>query len=302
MQMSKKKMKGMTLVEIVISIAIYGMIALLITEVMTLINATIRSTQQLNTRLSYEAKYADNLLTKDSNGVAFTSLQENVILNYNNGTTQSTSLPAVRVSIVYDLDNATGAKTLDRNQFADYTEAGGAALLRASEYETDYDGNIVGTNYHPNTNYKFMTFNKVSAGTEPKPEGAFVLALTLDDADAAAITKIEVEGPLNDGTTSRVLTKAMQSGGSFATGQVLNIDLLNNAPATGDLGTTFQDVTVKIYKNVIAPTSGKNLGEQIVSESEVRAYTAVQVSTYENYYTTCSVSYAGDSWTFPQSS
>jgi len=65
----KTAFKGMTLFEIVISIAIYGTIALLLVEIMGTVNSTMRSTTALNERLSYEEKFADNRMTvADSRG------------------------------------------------------------------------------------------------------------------------------------------------------------------------------------------------------------------------------------------
>ena len=62
---SKRKLKGMTLIEVVISIGIYAVIALLLTEIMSLVNATMKATNQLNRRLAYESKFADNMLLSD---------------------------------------------------------------------------------------------------------------------------------------------------------------------------------------------------------------------------------------------
>ena len=66
MQQKHLKRKGMSLLEIIISIAVYAVLALLLAEIMTLVNSTIRSTEQLNNRLNYEAKFADNLLTNEA--------------------------------------------------------------------------------------------------------------------------------------------------------------------------------------------------------------------------------------------
>ena len=75
-----KKQKGMTLVEIVISMAIYGILALLLTEIMTCVNASMRATRQLNNRLSYEAKFADNQLTSGANA-NFTLNEHGFVIN-----------------------------------------------------------------------------------------------------------------------------------------------------------------------------------------------------------------------------
>ena len=56
----KKKLKGMTLMEVIVSLFIYALLGLLLMEIMSVVNATMRSTNQLNERLSFEAKFADN--------------------------------------------------------------------------------------------------------------------------------------------------------------------------------------------------------------------------------------------------
>lgn len=45
--------------EVIVALAIYAVLALLLTEIMTLVNSTMRSTTHLNRRLAYESKFAD---------------------------------------------------------------------------------------------------------------------------------------------------------------------------------------------------------------------------------------------------
>lgn len=136
-----KKQKGMTLMEIVISIAVYGVLALLVTEIMTTVNATMRATNQLNERLAFEAKFADNNMTKDSTGNPF----ENKEITY---------------SITY---NDKGTK----HWIGDTTK-------KAIEYRMDYhDPSIVGTNYAQNVNYRFITFDKVMMDSSEYPGESF---------------------------------------------------------------------------------------------------------------------------------
>jgi prepilin-type N-terminal cleavage/methylation domain-containing protein len=54
--------KGMTLIEVVTALAISGILSLLMVQIMNTVNATIRATSDLNRRLAYEGKYADNLV------------------------------------------------------------------------------------------------------------------------------------------------------------------------------------------------------------------------------------------------
>ncbi len=138
-----KKQKGMTLMEIVISIAVYGVLALLVTEIMTTVNATMRATSQLNDRLAFEAKFADNNMTKDSSGNPFDSK----IVSY---------------SITYD-DGGT------KHWIGDTTK-------QALEYKMDYrDPSIVGTNYAQNVNYRFITFDKIVMEPSEYPGESFSL-------------------------------------------------------------------------------------------------------------------------------
>lgn len=67
--MKKRNLKGMTLMEIVVSMAVYGVLALLMVEIMSCVNGTMRITNQLNKRLAYEAKFADNRRTEDGYGI-----------------------------------------------------------------------------------------------------------------------------------------------------------------------------------------------------------------------------------------
>lgn len=65
----KKKLRGLTLMEVIVALAIYAILALLTTEIMTLVNSTMRSTTHLNRRLAYESKFADTLTTAGLNSV-----------------------------------------------------------------------------------------------------------------------------------------------------------------------------------------------------------------------------------------
>lgn len=300
------KRKGLTLIEIVISIAIYGVLALLIMEIMTLVNTLVKSTDQMTKRLSYEAKYADNLLTQDEDGHPFSMAQES--------STGGVMVPAVRVTIDYDISN----KHYDSNgDLQSYTvgntahpEAGAADqrlrratrslnidgngnLLRASEYTASYteDAAIV---YHENTNYKFLTFNKAGHVDTGKPTGPFNIDLTLQ-AEGPQITKIVVKDTqFDDGSTSKTYT------GPFVNGQTLTLPLYNSAPASG--GSSTDTVKIEIYENVTS-SLGNNLGEKLYCDATLTYYTAIQVGDYTNYYTNCEINYQGSqNFGFPRSS
>ncbi|MCR4760835.1 MAG: type II secretion system GspH family protein [Oscillospiraceae bacterium] len=134
-----KKQKGMTLVEIVISMAIYGLLALLLTEIMTCVNASMRATRQLNNRLSYEAKFADNQLTTGANAT-FSLNRHDFVINYDGGTRQIN-------------DDPTAANHMD-----------------AFEWTANmFDGSIVGERYATDINYRFMKFAHQGADLSSYP-------------------------------------------------------------------------------------------------------------------------------------
>lgn len=136
-----KKQKGMTLMEIVISMAIYAILALLAVQIMTSMNTLMRVTNQLNDRLSYEAKYADNLQTDKAKQHNLVSYQ----VTYNNG-----------------------------------TPVHGGAALTAQEHTMGYDDTRVnGTNYVVDMDYRFMTFGKFERTPSECPPGPFIVHLRL---------------------------------------------------------------------------------------------------------------------------
>ena len=125
---TKKRFRGMTLFEIVVAIAIYGIIAMMLVEIMSNINSTMRITNNLNKRLSYEAKYADNrLTTADANGkVVNLDKSGNTVL-----------------SIEFSKGSGSGAGTHT-------VDASGKTYEVQYRPDEDVDGS--------NTNYRFMVF------------------------------------------------------------------------------------------------------------------------------------------------
>ena len=63
--MKKRNLKGMTLMEIVVSMAVYGVLALLMVEIMSCVNGTMRITNQLNKRLAYDCAVLEHVLKID---------------------------------------------------------------------------------------------------------------------------------------------------------------------------------------------------------------------------------------------
>lgn len=160
-----KKQKGMTLVEIVISMAIYGLLALLLTEIMTCVNASMRATRQLNNRLSYEAKFADNQLTTGANAT-FSLNRHDFVINYDGGTRHIN-------------DDPTAANHMD-----------------AFEWTANmFDGSIVGERYATDINYRFMKFAHQGADLSSYPGPNYCLIIrpvAYFSADAATLTDAEM--------------------------------------------------------------------------------------------------------------
>ena len=136
----KKKLKGMTLMEVIVSLFIYALLGLLLMEIMSVVNTTMISTNQLNERLSFEAKFADNQIV-----------------------TQATQGAGGTLNITY------GATADDGNGNRQYTPAGtiGQApgqtpqVTRFNEYTARYTNpNLNGTiDYSEDINFRFITYS-----------------------------------------------------------------------------------------------------------------------------------------------
>ena len=180
---SKRKLKGMTLIEVVISIGIYAVIALLLTEIMSLVNATMKATGQLNRRLAYEAKFADNMLISDGKNLWAERVVEP-------GDAPGKSDVTVRLRS----DDAVNSFNIE---------------AKGSEYMTNADnlerasGRLEGTDLiiHKDTNYRFMVFTKEIRAVDGRPDIFRVhLDMVRDSSHTGMpldvpITKIIVRGP-----------------------------------------------------------------------------------------------------------
>lgn len=279
-----KKQKGMTLMEIVISMFIYGLLALLVVEIMTSINATMRATDQLNDRLSYEAKYADNFQTRDENGTAF---HEN---------------PSVTYSVNYNGKKVGG---VDR---------------AATEYTIGYDsskikGQVVSS--ITDINYRFMSFEKVKREPSTCPAGPFTVYIRIvpyftdDETTPATDTekkseiikaekamssfgnlKIKIDSgstfygkSVGEVTLPDVDVQTIGLGGEYA------IDLTNKAAVP--LADTVYNVFSTLYLNVERDTIGDGV-KRIWAENDSDIYMYVKVSssaTSATYYNRCVVEF-----------
>ena len=160
---TKRKLKGMTLMEVVVSLAVYAIIGLLLAEIMTLGNATMKATNQLNRRLTYEAKFADNLLLSD-------------------GVTSFTNNP---ISATLSEDN--GSFTINANGRVYETNASNIGN------NVDSDPNQMIINEH--TNYRFLVFSKTYEAAAAQNEYFYLNLHVAPGVDLTAdpITKIIVD-------------------------------------------------------------------------------------------------------------
>lgn len=162
---TKRKLKGMTLMEVVVSLAVYAITGLLLAEIMTLVNATMKATNQLNRRLTYEAKFADNLLLSD-------------------GVTSFTNNP---ISATLSEDN--GSFTINANGRVYETNASNIGN------NVDSDPNQMIINEH--TNYRFLVFSKTYEAAAAQNEFFYLNLHVAPDPDvdlsADPITKIIVD-------------------------------------------------------------------------------------------------------------
>lgn len=147
--------KGMTLIEIVISIAIAGILALLLVEIMNVVNATMRSTDYLNRRLAHESKYADNLMPGDNTG-GFSNKGATLTIKANSG------------------------------EFSDIVANG-------VEYTAHYNDPLMLSDYVSNTNYRFMVFDKTSHSS-PVAAEVFWIYIFIGKNLAEKITSIDIDG------------------------------------------------------------------------------------------------------------
>ncbi len=156
--MKRKKLKGLSLMEIIISIAVYAIIALLMAEIMGCINATMTSTSRLNERLDSEALLVDNKET-------------------NPGITPFRNPNRVNVIAHIGLSSSAGLVL-----------AQGTELIPATSSEP---GRIEFGDNQNSTHFRFMSFTNrnLNITLDPNARFTFKIKLTqdLDDASFAAL-------------------------------------------------------------------------------------------------------------------
>ena len=226
MNPKQTKRKGLTLIEIIISIAVYAVLALLLTEIMTLVNTMMRSTDQLNNRLNYEAKYADNQIITDDLGVAFDNQEVDVAISYHGGATatpQSVSLANMKA-------------TQYTAHFSEQDVIQGATNTLIAVGDEDQE-----TNLHRATNFKFMTYEAPVPSTAEEEYTVHML-LDLPQTKCDKITKIEFTNAALASSQSASLAR------DFTAGEDIQIRLVNSATnAETTKANTHQPLTIEIY-------------------------------------------------------
>ena len=160
-----KKLKGMTLFEIVISMGVYALLALLLAEIMSVVNNTMTATNQLNERMAFQAKFADNKMTNGAN------------LNTTG-----------RLTVSYG-DNDTTVGSFDR-----MLEDDDESWLQFNEYAGIYThaSSDAAVNYVEEVNFRFMTFRYHEERNAEYPGKAFnmhVMLLPYTQADGLTVAQ-----------------------------------------------------------------------------------------------------------------
>lgn len=244
----KKKCKGMSLMEIIISMLIYGIIALLVVEIMSVVNATITSTNNLNKRLSYETKYADNFIVRD-NGGDFASAPVTATIRY--GTERNA---------IGSLDNTLAADLGGGTQFFGtmYT-----THLSVAKGTTDAVGNPEYEVLTEGTNYRFMTFAKLNIHSTSIYSPEFEVTLNFEPIKNTDIEKIVVV----DSSRANIATADTSRTVTYTSSQVAGTQIYHadNTDAQNDdnIAVGSHTICVQIYKKVTNPGTGDESEERV---------------------------------------
>lgn len=170
----RKKAKGITLVEVIASIAVYAVLALLLTEIMLCVNATLKTSSDVNKRLSFQQRYADAGASLDPSAppTDFTNL------NVDNITIDWTGTPLSLKTLLKNNKSSAPDPTL-------------------AEYPRMWIGGFPNANNKQNVNYMFMVFDSNYVEPVKEFQGIDVsLDLTanipVEDLDIQRITSIDI--------------------------------------------------------------------------------------------------------------
>lgn len=166
----KQKVKGVTLVEIILSMAVYAVIALLLCSIMTTINKTMQATSAMDRRVAQEAKFADN--------AGATSLPADITIS-------SEAIQSVRV---FDPNAATEAArqfdfTLDTDGLDATNNSTGAPILQSNTVLfSDNTARHVSDNDN-DSHFKFMSLTN-AGGTETEANDSYRFDIRRDSNGA----------------------------------------------------------------------------------------------------------------------
>lgn len=237
----KKTCKGMSLMEIIISMLIYGIIALLVVEIMSVVNATITATNNMNKRLSYETKYADNFIVRD-NGGDFASLPVAATIRY--GTARDAS-GALDNTLASDLGG--GTQFLGTMYTTHLSVDNGTTDAEGNpQYDVDTDG----------ANYRFMTFTKLNIRTTSIYSPEFEVTLNFEPIKNTDITKIVVIDSDRANKASADASRTVTFTGADISGT--KIFSADNTDAQNDDGIAIgsHTICIEIYKKITNPGTG----------------------------------------------
>lgn len=255
--------KGMTLAEVVIAMAIAGILALLMVQIMNSVNATMSATSMLNKRLAYEGKFADNLVVTGANK------------------------KDISVSIEYDpnqmpvqLRNSAGD-----NQVSEYT-------VQCPDSEMSHRSTIQNK---PETNYRFFIVQPFRYQEATMPTNEYVVELdvkALGDGKFDTLDAIEISDGAIDCTytyeptsrTFRGVPKAAKATLGSAKNVIKFSDFTEAASAglTGSTATASVDFKILIpvaYHQTVDVISDPTLGRGKITVNALMTHTTAHTRT-----------------------
>ncbi len=184
-----KRAKGMTLIEIIVSMAIYAVIALLLSQIMMTVNATIRNTNSLNKRLTAESYYADN-------GIGGAIGMDMAV------TADEDALSSIVCDVPASIDGSTRASVT-------FSKSDGTAMQRgimshASLYEYAYQDEDEDFRNNNDVHYKFLSINSASSNGANNNEALRLSLQVITPLTSVNVNK--VSGGVVENVTKVVIT------------------------------------------------------------------------------------------------
>jgi prepilin-type N-terminal cleavage/methylation domain-containing protein len=201
--------KGMSLMEIVIAMAIAGVLALLLVEIMNSVNAMMRATTDLNRRMAYEGQFADNLEISNATPNDEISVQ----IDYGGGS-------------VISLDN------FSENKVVEYT-VGYDDSIHVSPVSDDA--------LKAEANYRFFIVQPFRYEPVDAPETPFMLTIdfeALGDGKYDVLDKLTITGTTSDADYALNPSGTGLVGTPKGTGTVSSFDIEPSLLQAGWVGKT----------------------------------------------------------------